>query len=43
MAAWWLDDAAVTLTARERAYQLYRQQGDYPGAARAAIYLAYDY
>jgi DNA-binding NarL/FixJ family response regulator len=43
MAAWWLDDAGTTFTARERAYQLYRQQGDYLGAARLAIYLAYDY
>ena len=25
MAAWWLDDAAVTFDARERAYRLYRQ------------------
>jgi DNA-binding NarL/FixJ family response regulator len=43
MAAWWLDDAATTFTARERAYQLYRQQGDYQGAARMATYLAHDY
>jgi tetratricopeptide (TPR) repeat protein len=43
MAAWWLDDAATTFTARERAYQLYRQQGDYQGAARAATYLANNY
>jgi hypothetical protein len=32
MAAWWLDDAATTFTARERAYQLYRQHGDFRGA-----------
>ena len=25
MAAWWLDDAATIFNARERAYQLYRQ------------------
>jgi DNA-binding NarL/FixJ family response regulator len=43
MAAWWRDDAAVTFDARERAYHLYRQQGDYQGAARVATYLAYDY
>ncbi|MEW5985941.1 MAG: LuxR C-terminal-related transcriptional regulator [Chloroflexota bacterium] len=43
MAAWWFDDAAVTLDARERAYHLYRQRGDYQGAARMATYLAYDY
>ena len=43
LAAWWLDDAAVTFDARERAYRLYRQDGDRQGAARMAIYLAYDY
>jgi DNA-binding NarL/FixJ family response regulator len=43
MAAWWQDDAAVTFDARERAYQLYRQHGDYQGAARVATYLAHDY
>ncbi len=43
MAAWWLDDAAVTFDARERAYRRYRQQGDRQGAARVATYLAYDY
>ncbi len=43
MAAWWCDDATVTFDARERAYHLYRQQGDYQGAARVATYLAYDY
>jgi DNA-binding NarL/FixJ family response regulator len=43
MAAWWRDDATVTFDARERAYHLYRQHGDYQGAARVATYLAYDY
>jgi len=43
MAAWWLDDAMVTFDARERAYRLYRAQGDCRGAARVATYLAYDY
>ncbi|MCC6456273.1 MAG: hypothetical protein IT328_15065 [Caldilineaceae bacterium] len=43
MAAWWLDDAAVTFDARERAYLLYRQQGEYCHAARVATYLGYDY
>jgi DNA-binding NarL/FixJ family response regulator len=43
MAAWWLDDAATTLNARERAYHLYRQRGDRREAARMATYLAYDY
>ena len=42
LAAWWLDDGAVTLRARERAYRLYRQQGDRRGAARMAVALAYD-
>ncbi len=43
MAAWWLDNAALTFDARERAYRLYRQQGEYRSAARVAIYLGYDY
>lgn len=43
LAAWWLDDAATIFNARERAYQLYRQNGDDQSAARLAIYLAYDY
>jgi ATP/maltotriose-dependent transcriptional regulator MalT len=43
MAAWWLDDAAATFDAREKAYQAYRQQGDSQGAARIAIYLGHDY
>jgi LuxR family transcriptional regulator, maltose regulon positive regulatory protein len=42
MAAWWLDDGALTFSARERAYLLYHQQGDRQGAARMAIFLAYD-
>jgi DNA-binding NarL/FixJ family response regulator len=42
MAAWWQDDATVTFDARKRAYHLYRQHGDYQGAARVATYLAYD-
>jgi DNA-binding CsgD family transcriptional regulator len=43
MAAWWRDDAIVTFEARERAYHLYRQQGNYCGAARVATYLGHDY
>jgi hypothetical protein len=31
LAAWRLDDAAVTFDARERAYRLYRQDGDREG------------
>ena len=43
MAAWWLDDARVTIESRERAYRLYRQHGDGLGAARMAIWLVWDY
>jgi LuxR family transcriptional regulator, maltose regulon positive regulatory protein len=43
MAAWWLDDAPLTIDSRERAYRLYREQGDVYGAARMAIWLAWDY
>ena len=42
LAAWWLDDAALTLDARERAYRLYRDQGDPLGAARVALWLVWD-
>jgi len=42
MAAWWLDDADVTIESRERAYRLYREQGDVVAAARMAIWLAWD-
>jgi ATP/maltotriose-dependent transcriptional regulator MalT len=43
LAAWWLDDAAVTFDARERAYARYRDGGDPRGAARVAIWLVWDY
>lgn len=43
MAAWWLDDAATTFDARERAYRLYRERGDRVAAARLARWLAWDY
>src|SRR5262249_11726989 len=43
MAAWWLDNARLTIESRERACRLYREQGDVPGAARMAIWLAWDY
>lgn len=43
MAAWWLQDAAATFDARERAYRLYRERGDRSGAARMAIWLADDH
>jgi hypothetical protein len=43
MAAWWLDDAATTFEARERAYRLYRERGERVAAARLARWLAWDY
>ncbi len=43
LAAWWLDDAALTFDARERAYRAYRERGDPRGAARVAIWLVWDY
>jgi LuxR family transcriptional regulator, maltose regulon positive regulatory protein len=43
MAAWWLDDAATTFDARERAYRLYREHGECVAAARLARWLAWDY
>src|SRR5690349_20849387 len=43
VAAWWLDDSALTFGARERAYALYRDAGDARGAARVAIWLVWDY
>jgi DNA-binding CsgD family transcriptional regulator len=43
LASWWLDDAASTFGARERAYRLYRELGDAHGAARVATWLAWDY
>ena len=35
MAAWWLDDAPLTIDSRERAYRLYRERGE----AACAAYL----
>jgi DNA-binding NarL/FixJ family response regulator len=43
LAAWWLDDAATTFEARERAYRLYAEAGDRCGAARVAAAIAWDY
>lgn len=43
LAAWWLDDAPLTLDARERSYRLYRELGDARGAARVALWLVWDY
>lgn len=42
IAAWWLDDAAVVFDARERAYRLYVERDDRAGAARVAVWLAWD-
>jgi LuxR family maltose regulon positive regulatory protein len=41
-AAWWLDDGEVALAARERAFRLYRRQGDPAAAIRMAAWLAAD-
>jgi DNA-binding NarL/FixJ family response regulator len=43
LAAWWLEQSAATLEARERAYRLYRASDDRRGAARVAVALAEDY
>ena len=43
MAAWWLDLTATVFDARERAYRLYREQGDVVSAARVAVWLGWDY
>jgi tetratricopeptide (TPR) repeat protein len=42
-AGWWLADAELTLTARERAFRGYRAAGDPGSAARVAAWLASDY
>src|SRR5579872_527232 len=41
-AAWWLDLADIVFDARERAYRLYLARGDRAGAARIAVWLAWD-
>src|SRR5262245_64078510 len=41
--AYCLDDAQSTLDARERAYRLYREEGDDQSAARVAAWLAADW
>lgn len=43
LASWWLDDAAGTFDARERAYRLFRAANDARGAARVALWLVWDY
>jgi ATP/maltotriose-dependent transcriptional regulator MalT len=42
LAAWWLNDATMTFHGRERAFQLYRAQGDSRSAARVACWIAVD-
>lgn len=42
-AAWWLEDVAACLDARERAYRRYRAAGDRRGAARMALWLGDDH
>src|SRR5436190_9804929 len=43
LAAWWLDLTATVFDSRERAYKLYREQGDTLSAARVAVWLGWDY
>jgi len=42
LAAWWLDLADVVFDARERAYKLFLERDDRIGAARVAVWLAWD-
>ena len=42
VAAWWLDVADVVFDARERAYRLFIESDDRVGAARVAVWLAWD-
>jgi len=41
-AAWWLDLADVVFDSRERAYRLFLARDDRAGAARVAVWLAWD-
>lgn len=41
--AWWSNDAVALFPARERAYALYRENGDRVSAARQAIWLGCDH
>jgi hypothetical protein len=43
LAVWWLDDAETMFATRERAYRLYRRDGDLRSAARLAIGFGFDY
>ncbi len=42
-AVWWLEDAAEVLSARQRAYRLFRQRGDDVDAGRVATELGFDH
>jgi len=42
-AAWWVEDVALCMEARERAYRLSRREGDQRRAAMLALWLADDY
>src|SRR6185295_4578377 len=42
LAAWWLDLADLVFDSRERAYRLYREQGESAAAARVAVWLGWD-
>ncbi|MBZ5557863.1 MAG: LuxR C-terminal-related transcriptional regulator [Acidobacteriia bacterium] len=42
LAGWWLDRADLVFDSRERAYLLYRDRDDRAGAARIAVWLAWD-
>jgi LuxR family maltose regulon positive regulatory protein len=42
LAAWWLDLADIVFDVRERAYRIYRERDDDLGAARMAVWLAWD-
>jgi ATP/maltotriose-dependent transcriptional regulator MalT len=43
LAAWWLDQADIVFDSRERAYRLYLDHEDRIGAARLAVWIAWDY
>lgn len=42
LAAWWLDLADLVFESRERAYRLFQDRGDRAGAARVAVWIAWD-
>jgi DNA-binding NarL/FixJ family response regulator len=43
LAAWWLDDAETMFATRERAYRLYRRDGDVRSSGRLATLFGIDY